>query len=114
MLKYPFDSLEANNAITQKVAKAMIVKFLKREGCFKEVITECLLAHRQLKTVEDALNNMAARHHRLEECLFWSDRIFPWEDAKIYHKGNWDGYWRHLRDKWWKVIDNNGRETIII
>lgn len=113
-LKYPFDSLEGEEAITQKEAKAMVVKFLKREHCFKELVTECMLAHPQLKTVEDVLNNITEIKHPLSECLFWSDRIFPWEYAKMYHKGNWDGYWRRLRDKWWKSIGSSSGESLII
>jgi hypothetical protein len=46
--------------------------------------------------------------------LFYSDRIFPWESATTIDKGNVNGYWRNLRDKWWKQIDENNRTIEII
>jgi len=104
-LKYPFDILNDKDAVTRKEAKALIIKFLKREHCFKEMITECLRYHTHLHSIDEILDNMTDAFS-LYECLFYSDRIFPWERATTIDKGNANGYWRNLRDKWWKQIDN--------
>ena len=101
-MSYPFERLKDNETITRKEAKAFIVKFLKREGCFKEMVSECMLSH-HFNTVEEVLNNMVKTSY-LDDCLFYADRIFSWESAKIYHVANRDGYWSKLRDGWWKAI----------
>jgi hypothetical protein len=50
----------------------------------------------------------------LEECLFYSDRIFPWECATTIDRGNANRFWSKLRDKWWKQIDEENRTIEII
>lgn len=112
-LKYPFDILNSKDAVTRKEAKALIIKFLKRECCFKEMITECLNYHWLLHTVDEVLDNMTDTFS-LDECLFYSDRIFPWELATTIDRGNVDRFWTKLRDKWWKQIDKYNRTIVII
>ena len=108
---YPFEILDEKTIITKKEAKALIIKFLKREGCFKEMISECMIYHR-FKTVDQVLNNMVNTTY-LCDCLFYSDRIFPWDYAKIYHRANADKYWSKLRDKWWKKLNYPAKMTNI-
>ena len=114
-LKYPFDILNDKDTVTRKEAKALIIKFLKREHCFKEMITECLRCHTHLHSIDEILDNMTDAFS-LYECLFYSDRIFPWERATTIDRGNANRYWTKLRDKWWKEIDypNNPRPIKII
>ena len=114
-LKYPFDILNDKDTVTMKEAKALIIKFLKREHCFKEMITECLRCHTHLHSIDEILDNMTDAFS-LYECLFYSDRIFPWERATTIDRGNANRYWTKLRDKWWKEIDypNNPRPIKII
>lgn len=111
-LKYPFDILNNKDTVTRKEAKALIIKFLKRERCFKEMITECLNYHLHLHTVNEILDNMTDASS-LYECLFYSDRIFPWERATTIDRGNANRYWTKLKDKWWKEVDNPRRIGII-
>ena len=96
---YPFEILDEKKLITRKEAKALIVKFLKREGCFKEMMSECMLYH-HFKTVDQVLNNMVNTAD-LCDCLFYSDRTFPWGNAKTHSRT----YWSELRDKWWKKLN---------
>lgn len=105
-LPYPFDMIDPNKryCISRKLAKALIVKFLKRERIFKELVTECLLYHRHLKTVDDVLENMTHPSQLLYECLFYSKNIFSWEGAKWYHIGNEDYYWTELKEKWENLV----------
>ena len=112
-LKYPFDILNSKDTVTRKEAKALIIKFLKRERCFKEMITECLNYHSHLHTVDEILDNMTDAFS-LDECLFYSERIFPWECATTIDRGNTNGFWPKLRDKWWKQIDEDNRTIEII
>jgi hypothetical protein len=107
-LKYPFDILNSKDTVTRKEAKALIIKFLKRERCFKEMITECLNYHLHLHTVDEILDNMTDAFS-LDECLFYSDRIFPWEYAKTHSRT----YWSKLRDKWWKKLNYPAKMTNI-
>jgi hypothetical protein len=111
-LKYPFDILNDKDTVTRKEAKVLIVKFLKREHCFKEMITECLRYHTHLNSIDEILDNMTDAYS-LDGCLYYSDRIFPWECATTIDKGNANGYWRNLRDKWWKQIDYSRTIKII-
>jgi hypothetical protein len=111
-LKYPFDILSGKDTVTRKEAKALIIKFLKREHCFKEMITECLWYHPHLHSIDEVLDNMTDASS-LYECLFYSDRIFPWECATTIDRGNANKYWTKLRDKWWEQIDNPRRIKII-
>jgi predicted AAA+ superfamily ATPase len=72
-LKYPFDILNDKDTVTRKEAKVLIVKFLKREHCFKEMITECLRYHTHLHSIDEILDNMTDAFS-LDEC-FYSIRI---------------------------------------
>ena len=112
-LKYPFDILNSKDTVTRKEAKALIIKFLKREHCFKEMITECLRCHTNLHSIDEILDNMTDTYS-LDECLFYSDRIFPWENATTIDRGNVNRFWSKLRDKWWKQIDEDNRTIEII
>lgn len=106
-LKYPFDILNSKDTVTRKEAKSLIIKFLKREGCFKEMMSECMLYH-HFKTVDQVLDNMVSTAY-LCDCLFYSDRIFPWEYAKTHSRT----YWSKLRDKWWNKLNYPAKMTNI-
>lgn len=108
---YPFDFHLYNNDvkitlgriyISKKLAKALIVKFLKRENIFVEVMEECLLANPNLKNVCDVLENMTkGNQFMLKDCLISSDRIFTWSNARKHHIGDRDFFWyRTFLGKW--------------
>lgn len=102
---YPFDKLNVD-LVSKKLAKALIVKFLKRERIFYEMITECMLYH-GFNRVEDVLDNMTHGNPLLYECLFYASHTFPWEGAKRYHIGNKDRYWSKLIFKWEKLVGHH-------
>ena len=109
-LPYPFDILpmrKGSTTISKEMAKALIVKFLKRENIFYEVITECMLSHPQLTTVTEVLENMVKGAPCLHYCLWYSERMFSWSDAQRYHVGNNDNYWSDLLRKWVATIGEN-------
>ena len=97
-LKYPFDIIK-EASVTRKQAKALIVKFLKREGCFNDVITDCMRCHPYLETVDDVLNQLTGTFF-LKDCLYLSSVMFRW-DSSITHDY---GYWLDVRDRWWNAI----------
>ena len=97
-LKYPFDIIKGNG-ITREQAKALIVKFLKREGCFNDVITDCMICHPHLETVDDVLNQLTSTYF-LKNCLYLSGIMFRW-DSSITHNYV---YWLGVRDRWWNAI----------
>lgn len=102
---YPFDKLNVD-FVSKKLAKALIVKFLKRERIFYEMITECMLYH-GFNRVEDVLNNMTLGNPLLYECLYYASNTFPWEGAKRYHIGNKDKYWLKLMIKWENLVGHH-------
>lgn len=109
-LPYPFDILPMggrSGTISQKMAKALIVKFLKRERIFYEMMIECMLYHPMLKNVNDVLNNMTIEGTFLYDCLYSSRRMFAWDRAQRYHIENIDKYWSILKDRWVKAIGYN-------
>lgn len=112
--KYPFDFnkgvYKSKLKVSKKLAKALIVKFLKREHIFKEMVTECMLWDNSLKTVDDVLDRMVQGNPYLMQCLYYSERTFVWSQAKIYHKENLDAFWNRLKDKWACAIDVHGSE----
>ena len=121
VMPYPFDFIPKSDIclgihkmdISRKLAKALIIKFLKRERVFYEVMIECMLYHPRLKTVDDVLNNMTESNTYLYDSLFSSARMFSWNMAQRYHIGNEDGFWIRLKDKWHAAIDNNWHIKIL-
>jgi len=121
--KYPFDAqnyidLKCNSCevhISKKLAKALIVKFLKSQHTFKEFITECQLSNKKLKTVETILNNMVKGKPFLSDCLLDSDRSFTWVGAKVYHECDNDYFWSNLYDEFKVlVMESFDNKTVIV
>lgn len=105
MEKYPFDNIPLQDGyVSKKYAKALIIKFLKRERIFKELIAECISYHPFLSTPKDVLDNMVKGTPYLCQCLLPS-RIFSWYGAELYyHQGKIDDYWLYLKSKWDKLV----------
>ena len=121
--RYPFDfHLYSNEVkitpgkiyISKKLAKALIVKFLKRENIFVEVMEECLLAHPNLKNVCDVLENMTkGNQFMLKDCLIFSDRTFSWPNARKHHIGDIDLFWYRTFFRKWR-LETIGCKLIVV
>lgn len=120
--KYPFDCLDKKTKkgnigpihISKKLAKALIVKFLKREHAFDEMMTECMLYDKKLKSVNDVLNNMVRGEVLLSDCLYNADRTFAWSEAQVYHKDGYGIFWSDLHIRWVRAIGAYYLKDVIV